>query len=275
MTMLTVSLAQINIIPSEDRQNLTKVSRYLEESAKRNSQLVILPELWNTGYDLSHSLLHARQNQATLNDLCGLAKKYRLAIVGSLLEEENNSIFNTSYWITDNGSILAKYRKIHLFRLMDEHRWLSEGNQLTLVHSPLGNAGLSICYDLRFPEMFRNYALAGAQLLIVSAEWPLRRLLHWGSLLQARAIENQTFMLAVNSVGKTGEEQFAGGSAVIDPWGNILAQADNQTETLMTLTIDLEMVNEVRKVIPVLSDCRPEAYESMSSAGKMSRLKEE
>ena len=92
------------------------------------------------------------------------------------------------------------YRKVHLFRLLDEQDWLAPGEALSLAPTPWGAVGLSICYDLRFPELYRPYAAAGARLILVVAEWPERRISHWGKLLQARAIENQAFMAGVNKV---------------------------------------------------------------------------
>jgi omega-amidase len=268
MTIITVSLAQYNILFGERETNFAKITTQILAAARKRSHLLVLPELWNTGYDLEHASFHAKANTTTIQNLCNLAQENHIAIIGSLLEEHEIGVYNTSYCISENGVIIAKYRKIHLFRLMEEQRWLVPGNELTIAQFPFGKVGLAICYDLRFPGMFCKYAHSGVTLFIISAEWPLQRTHHWKTLLQARAIENQAYLLAVNCVGKTGEEQFAGQSMVIDPWGNILAEADAQSECLITTSIDLEKVTEVRRAIPVLLDCRPDVYGWLSSVGK-------
>jgi predicted amidohydrolase len=119
--------------------------------------------------------------------------------------------------------------------------------------------GLTICYDLRFPELFRRYALAGAKLIFVPAEWPHPRLMHWQTLLRARAIENQLFVVACNRVGVVGKTHFCGHSAVIDPWGETIVEGD-ESEMLLTAEIDLGLVDDVRQRIPIFADRRPEIY---------------
>ena len=131
------------------------------------------------------------------------------------------------------------YRKIHLFRLFDEHKWLGEGEAPTMMDLPWGRAGLSICYDLRFPELFRRYAVEhGAELILICAEWPLVRVEHWRALLIARAIENQCFVAATNSCGDTGGTVFGGHSMIVDPWGAVIAEA-GEDESLVTAEVDL------------------------------------
>ncbi|MCS7040082.1 MAG: carbon-nitrogen family hydrolase, partial [Caldilineales bacterium] len=120
--------------------------------------------------------------------------------------------------------------------------------------------GLAICYDLRFPELFRLYALAGAQLILIPSEWPHPRLAHWRTLLRARAIENQCFVAAVNRVGSDRANTFCGHSALIDPWGETVVEADDASVQLLTATVDFALVDDVRRRIPALADRRPECY---------------
>lgn len=131
---------------------------------------------------------------------------------------------------------------------------------LLQIHAPWGETGLAICYDLRFPEMFRRYALDGVQTMIISAEWPLQRIEHWQTLLRARAIENQCFVIAANCVGQCGGENFGGRSAVISPWGEVLVEGQSDQPELLTVTFDTGQVDEVRRRIPVLIDRRPDLY---------------
>jgi len=142
---------------------------------------------------------------------------------------------------------------------MDEEKWLAPGEKLELVESDWGLTGLGVCYDLRFPELFRHYALRGARLVLLPAEWPARRAYHWQTLLRARAIENQMFLAGCNRVGESKGEVFGGGSAVIDPWGEAVVEGGS-AETLLTAEIDLDQVDTVRSRIPVFKDRRPEIY---------------
>ena len=156
-----------------------------------------------------------------------------------------------------DGRLSGAYRKIHLFRLFDEHLWLGEGESPTALDSPWGVTGLSICYDLRFPELFRHYAVKDqAKLILLCAEWPLARVEHWRALLKARAIENQTYVAATNACGETGGTAFGGHSMVIDPWGQVLIEG-GEDEALLSAEIDLDEVDRVRQAIPVFEDRRP------------------
>jgi predicted amidohydrolase len=142
---------------------------------------------------------------------------------------------------------------------MDEDKYLTAGDEGAIVGLPWGAAGLAVCYDLRFPELFRKYALEGANMVLLPAEWPAPRLAHWRTLLRARAIENQMFVIACNSVGVTEKVQFPGHSAIIDPWGNTIIEGA-EDESLLTAEIDLEEVDKFRNKIPVFDDRRPDVY---------------
>ena len=143
---------------------------------------------------------------------------------------------------------------------MNEDRYLTAGDTSVLANTPWGKTGLAICYDLRFPELFRTYALSGGSLVVLSAEWPLKRISHWETLLRARAIENQIFFAAANCVGMSANETFGGTSMVISPWGEIVGKANSHDEQIITTEVDLDEVQRVQKSIPVLTDRRPNVY---------------
>lgn len=255
-----ISLGQMNIALGQPALNWEKVRAWTAEAARRGSAVVLFPELWPTGYDLENWRAHASPlNEGLFADLSALAREHRIAIGGSLLEAHGDRAYNTFALFGNQGQTLAVYRKTHLFRLMAEDQWLAPGEALTSVAAPWGHTGLSICYDLRFPEIFRRYALQGARLILLPAEWPSRRAEHWRTLLRARAIENQLFVAACNRVGEMHGDAFAGHSAVIDPWGETLAEA-SQVETLLTVELDLSAVERVRQRIPIFADRRPELY---------------
>ena len=176
-----------------------------------------------------------------------------------MIEEKDGRAYNTFVLFGVDGEAWGVYRKIHRFRLLQEEKWLEAGDQLVLAQTPWGKVGLSICYDLRFPEMFRPYFIAGAKLILVVAEWPERRIGHWTKLLQARAIENQAFFAGVNKVGFSQGVKLGGCSAIIDPWGIPIIEGDDD-EALLTAQIDTHESDKARRYIPVLRDRQPAIY---------------
>lgn len=261
MQQLTISLGQMDIILGEPQRNLATVRQMTAEAARRGSDLVMFPELWSTGYDLDHAADYATTTDTGIfSEVVALAQEHKIAIVGSCLSVLGRGKFgNTAVYTTAAGQNIATYSKTHLFRLMNEEQYLTAGDKLSLVETNWGKMGLAICYDLRFPELFRAYALAGVTAVLLPAEWPYPRLAHWRTLLRARAIENQMYVIACNRVGQTEDTRFFGRSAIIDPWGEIVVEGGEQA-MLLTATIDLDLVTAVRERIPVFADRRPDIY---------------
>ena len=266
---LTISLAQMDCKVGEPSLNFVRAERFVEEAARRGSDLVLLPELWSTAYDLARAPELASPLVDAFDDAdpaanwfaraAHMAQRNRIWVGGSMLEAREGNYYNTFALYAPEGSLAAVYRKTHLFRLMQEEQYLASGPATTLAELPWGNAGLAICYDLRFPELFRGYALAGASLILIPAEWPHPRREHWRTLLRARAIENQAFVVACNRVGESNGAHFFGASAVISPWGETLVEA-GEVETLVTVTIDVAEAAAARKRIPVFEDRRTDLY---------------
>ena len=260
MTKLTISLAQMEFTFGDPEANFARAAEWIAEAAARGSDLVLLPELWASGYDLANWTRYATPlGEGLFARLADLARQHRIAIGSSLLEAKNGGAYNTFVLHRPEGETWGVYRKIHRFRLLEEEKWLEAGDQLVLAETPWGPVGLSICYDLRFPEMFRPYAVAESRLLLIVAEWPERRVAHWSKLLQARAIENQMFVAGVNKVGESQGAKLGGRSAIVDPWGVPLTEG-NDTEMLLTAEVDLRESEKARRYIPVLRDRRPEVY---------------
>lgn len=260
---LVISVGQMDVQFGNPQANLMQVRRLAAEAARRGSDVLVLPELWSTGYDLSNAARYAaRIDEGTFAETAVLARECGIHIVGSCLSLMGEGRFgNTAVLHDPSGNPLGVYSKVHLFGLMDEDKYLVGGNGRTLIETSWGKTGLAICYDLRFPELFRAFALDGAKIIFLPAEWPYPRLAHWRTLLRARAIENQMYMIACNRVGTVDQTTFLGHSSIIDPWGDIVIEAGD-TEMLLTATIDLENVDRVRKQMPVLSDRRSQAYVS-------------
>jgi predicted amidohydrolase len=269
---LTLSLAQMEFVFGDVEANFARAEEWIAEAAGRGSDLVLLPELWASGYDLPNWRRYASPpGEGGFARVAALAKRHRIAVGGSLLEARGGRAFNTFALYGPQGELWGVYRKIHLFRLLEEQKYLGAGDQLVLAETPWGPAGLSICYDLRFPEMFRAYAVSGARLILLVAEWPERRVAHWSKLLEARAIENQCFVAGVNKVGVSQGVKLGGCSAVVDPWGIPLTEGDDR-EALLTAELDLREADKARRYIPVLRDRRPDVCTKMGQASGQSWL---
>ncbi len=258
---ITISLAQIDIALGDIDLNLDRAQSWVSKASARGSDLLVFPELCTTGYELARAgeLSEPIPTGPTATVLSSWAQTFGLWITGSFLAQYASGIYNAPPLFGPDGQIFGPYNKIHRFGLMDEDRWLQAGNTPGLYDLPWGTTGLAICYDLRFPELFRSYALAGARLILMPSEWPHPRLAHWQTLVQARAIENQCFFAAVNRVGEDRDNSFCGHTLLVDPFGEIIVEAD-ETEMLVTATLDLAQADKARAQIPVLKDRRPECY---------------
>lgn len=257
---LTLALAQIDLILGNPARNLQTVRSQIAAARARGADLVLLPELWSTAYDLEHAAAHASSRDAGMFvEITRAAREYEIAVAGSLLEVEGTRFYNTATYVDAHGQCLGAYRKLHLVPMLEEDRYLTGGNDEPVFGTDYCPCALAVCYDLRFPELWRDYALAGARVVLLAAEWPLSRIGHWRALLPARAIENQFFIAATNRVGTTKGVAFGGNSMIVDPWGEVLVEGDQQPD-LLVAEIDLSRVDEVRKQVPVLKDRRPDVY---------------
>ncbi len=258
---LKISLAQMDILIGNPDANLAKARYMTTCAAEQGSDIIVFPELWPTGYDLEHAAAYSTPtDKGVFSQMSSLAAENNIHLLGSCMSLLGAGQFgNTAVLFDPDGVMLGEYTKIHLFQLMNEHKYLSPGNHLTVVDTWWGKAGLAICYDLRFPELFRAYALAGAKAVFLNAEWPHPRLAHWQILLRARAIENQMYMVACNRVGTSRDTHFCGHSCIIDPWGEIVFEAE-EDEELLTVEIEIHKVDQVRDKIPVFDDRKEEVY---------------
>lgn len=261
---MKIACIQLDVAFAEPEKNFTAVQNMIERVAKQGAELVVLPEMWNTGYALT-KLEHLAdiEGERTKKFLSDLARTHHIHIVGGSVSTKKGSYFyNTMYVYTNEGSLVAEYDKAHLFRLMDEHLYLQAGNKENVFTLGSIPAGGLICYDIRFPEWIRAHALAGAKVLFIPAQWPETRIDHWKILLQARAIENQCFVVAVNRTGQDPNNRFNGQSMIIAPWGKILWTGDD-SEEIAIVDVDFSEVDEVRSRIPVYEDRRPSLYKPL------------
>jgi omega-amidase len=260
---LKIACLQLDIAFGNPHENEQRVEREMEKIIKERPDVIVLPELWTTGYDLTRLDKIADENgERAKTFMTKLAKSYRVHLVaGSVAKKTAKGVTNTMYVVDRNGTVVNEYSKLHLFQLMDEHLYLQSGEDTGLFTLENTLCAGVICYDIRFPEWIRVHAAQGAEVLFVVAQWPLPRLAHWRTLLVARAIENQCYVVACNRAGSDPNNVFAGHSMIIDPWGEIIAEAGEEPCAL-TAQIDLQKVQEVRARIPIFADRRPEYYQA-------------
>ncbi|MFL7794492.1 MAG: nitrilase-related carbon-nitrogen hydrolase [Anaerolineae bacterium] len=258
---LSIALAQMDVQIGQEKVNLSKARTFAARAREAEADLLLLPELWLHGYDLGRAEEWAAPlGEGGFGQMAALAREFSLYLAGTLLERHEGGISNTAVLYAPNGALVGSYRKVHLFRLMREHRYLIPGDRAVLFSTPWGSVGIPICYDLRFPELLRAMALAGAVILLVPAQWPVTRLDAWLTLARARAIEDELFVAACNRVGVEGDVVFPGRSCIVGPLGQVLADGDDQ-EQLLIAQLDLREVGAARRYLPVYDDRRPEAYQ--------------
>ena len=259
---MKIAIVQIDISFADPVRNFAKVDKVIKEAVKVGTDVIVLPEMWNTGYALDRldDLADANGEQ-TKKLLSRLAKEYSVNIVGgSVATKKNDKFYNTMYVFNRAGEVVSEYDKAHLFKLMDEHLFMSAGEQANIFTLDGVMCGGIICYDLRFPEWTRTHVLQGAAIMFVPAQWPKIRIDHWQLLLQARAIENQCYVVAVNRTGFDPKNEFNGHSMVIAPWGDVLLSGEAGEDIFYT-DLDLQEVKRVREAIPVFKDRRTNLYE--------------
>lgn len=251
----------MDIVFGNPEENYQRIQHQITMAAASKPDIVVLPELWTTGYDLTRlDELADHEADRTIRFLqeCALAHSIHL-VGGSVARYTPEGIYNTLIIVSNKGKVVKLYDKLHLFQLMNEHHFLLPGQKNGAFTLDGQHCAGFICYDIRFPEWLRVHSAGGAGVLFIAAEWPEPRISHWRALLISRAIENQAYIVAVNRVGSDPANKFGGHSMVINPWGEIIAEAGEQEEILLA-AIDLEIIDRVRKQIPVFQDRRPEFY---------------
>lgn len=255
MSSLTLSLVQTALVWEDKAANLQLLETQLA-SLRGKTQVVVLPELFSTGFSMQTQVLAEPMSGPTVQWMRTMAQQYQLIITGSVMIQEEGLFYNRLIWMLPTGE-LGHYDKRHLFAFAGEDRYYSRGNKRFIASANGFKINLQICYDLRFPVWSRQYATDGQpeyDLLIYVANWPERRRLAWMSLLQARAIENQCYVIGVNRVGEDGHQIYhSGDSMVIDPLGEILFTKKDQA-CVHTLTISKEQLQAYRRQFPFLRD---------------------
>lgn len=258
MSFLKIAGIQMDITLGKKDENIQTASRLIDDAGK--CDIIYLPELFTTGYALDDIGDLAEPVPGPTTDLLGKMARETNAIIGATLAEEDaDKIYNTHVVMDAKGNLAARYRKVHLFGPLHETDHFSPGDELVTADTENATLGLMTCYDIRFPEQARRLTINGAQILICPSEFPKPRLSHWRNLLIARAIENQVFVVGINRVGSDTQADYFGHSMMIDPWGEVLAEAGEE-EGVITADIDMKIIAEVRERIPVFKDRRRDLY---------------
>ncbi|MEU3634312.1 carbon-nitrogen family hydrolase [Streptomyces fradiae] len=268
---MRASLIQIAVNPDESvgarRRRAAALVR--DESA---ADLVVLPELWPVGAFAYEAFTTDAEplRGPTYEAMSAAAADARVWLhAGSFVERDGDALYNTSLVFSPDGELARSYRKIHRFGFdQGEAVLMSAGRELAVVPHPRLPFGLATCYDLRFPELFRGLVDAGAAAFVIPAGWPERRRGHWSLLARARAVENQAYVLACGTAGAHAGVEQAGHSVVVDPWGEVLAEA-GRTEEVLTVTLDPAKVAETRASFPALKDRVPGLTAPLPANGKL------
>ncbi|HEX9636435.1 MAG TPA: carbon-nitrogen family hydrolase [Acidobacteriota bacterium] len=255
-------LIQLDIAWEDKPRNYARASELAAAAARQGCDCVVLPEMFATGFSMNEAATSEEPGGATTRFLCELARAHGLTVIGTLVERAGGAPRNSCLIVDPNGAILERYAKAHPFAYAQEDRHYPAGPGPIQVS--IGGLSLApfICYDLRFPELFRPVAAAGAEVLAVVANWPAARIEHWTALLKARAIECQAFALGVNRCGRGGGLDYPGGSIAIDPLGAVIWEGDDR-ETVGVVDLDPALVARVRRELPFLPDMRPALYSEL------------
>lgn len=259
---MKIAAVQFSGFPGDVQKNLHAICQAAETGAEAGCRLLLFPEIADIGYDLQAVSTHGHSSWPNVSDtLRNLSCRLGLALVCGVCLPGPKGLANALVAFGPEGQILGQYRKTHLFRTreMDETRVFTPGDTLVSFELDGFTFGMSVCYDLRFPELYRVQTLEGCHVLLVASAWPRARINVWRALSVARAVENQCYLLGANRVGEIGAFPFGGHSVFVTPTGEV-AMADDHTEGLTSGNISLHELNTVRKNIPALFHRRPELY---------------
>ena len=263
-----IALCQMMVGPDKE-QNMRRAGECIQEAAENGAEVICLPEIWNCPYDVKLFGNYAEpENGPSALFMSSAAKKYGIYLVGGSIPEQaepalgkkdGSRVYNTSFVFSPSGETIAKHRKVHLFDIdiengirFKESDFFSAGESLTVFDTDLGKMGLAICFDVRFPEMFRKMAKAGADIIFLPASFNMTTgPVHWELLIKSRALDNQLY-LAANASARNKNASYLswGHSCVATPWGELSASADEK-ESIVYAEIDPEYIKKVRREIPV------------------------
>lgn len=260
---MKVALAQLDIAWEDKEKNKKRCCEMIEQAKKQGAALIVFPEMTLTGFSMNtEEQGETLQNSPTIAFFQQKAKQYDMAMIFGLIIKEGEKSENHCIMLNKSGEIVTDYTKIHPFSYGAESKYYTGGNQVvfgTIEDIPFSTL---ICYDLRFPEIFQVCSTK-SHVITVIANWPSPRRCHWISLLKARAIENQCYILGVNRCGSGDGLEYSGDSMIIDPYGEVLARAKQPCQELVVAEIDDSIVTKYREEFPLKKDRKPLLYSQL------------
>lgn len=260
---MKVGLTQMDIVWEDKEKNMQKARKLMEQAEKQGVDLLVFPEMTLTGFTMNTKLAGEEMLfSPTLRFFKETSREYHMAMAFGFVEDFGEEYYN-KLMIVSEGRVIYDYDKIHPFNYGEEGRHYIGGHEVKTTRIQNTEISGFVCYDLRFPEIFQ--AVSGqADMILVIANWPKERVLHWETLLRARAIENQCYIIGVNRIGKGNGLEYAESSMAFDPLGERLTKAHSKSE-LMVVEIDSEQVKQVRSRFPFKQDRQPDLYEGFYS----------
>lgn len=251
---MKLGLVQYTPVWENPEENILKIEELIKTS-NSNFDLLIFPEMTLTGFTMNAEKFAEEIDGTGTKYFMHLAQRLKIDIFTGIIELDGSSIYNSLVHFDSLGLIKARYRKIHPYSKAKEDQYYTAGEEIVITKMNQVKFGLSVCYDLRFPELYRLYSKERVEVLINIANWPVPRIEHWKVLLRARAIENQCFMVGVNRVGDDPGNQYNGCSAVFDPMGNEIVMIQD-SEMIIEAEIEIELVSTTRNTLPFLQDIK-------------------
>jgi omega-amidase len=253
MDILKIGMVQTHLFWEDKQANLDMLTEKLKNISAEQVDMLFLPEMFSTGFSMRPTLFAETMQGESVQWMSKLAQKEGFVLAGSLIITENNAYYNRLIWAFPNGNI-QYYDKKHLFSMAGEHNHYTAGDKNTLIEYKGWRLKGLVCYDLRFPVWARNTAEENYDILVYVANWPARRSAHWKTLLPARAVENQAFVIGVNRIGEDGNGIYhSGDSILVAANGDILYQKADQAEIFIT-ELSKKQLYEIREKLPFLKD---------------------
>ncbi|HZW39944.1 MAG TPA: carbon-nitrogen family hydrolase [Ignavibacteriaceae bacterium] len=251
---MKIALLQYNPVWENKKGNQEKILS-LTNDLPKDVDILVLPEMTLTGFTMKSAMFAESLNGESTTFFSELAKNHKVNVFAGMIQGIDGGTYNTLLHYNELGEIIAEYRKIHPFSYSGEDVHYRKGNETIITKVKDAKIGLSICYDLRFPELYRRYGKERVDIMINIANWPVTRIMHWRTLLKARAIENQCFMIGVNRVGDDPKLKYNGFSSIFTPMGDEVVAIENE-EKVIIAEIDLGEVKSIQGSLPFLNDIR-------------------
>lgn len=255
---MKVYAVQMDQVWEDKSANFAKAESLLAKESPVPDSLIVLPELFSTGYSINVEVTTADEPEKSESFLCELAQKYKCwVLAGNAVQKTENKGGNVAVTFNPSGEKVDTFTKLHPVKYYNEDKAYAPGEGIHTFACKEFTVSPLICYDLRFPEVFRAAAFQGANLFVVIANWPKIRIDHWEWLLRTRAVENQAYTIGVNRIGSDPNLEYSGRTLILDPQGRSLAEAQSG-ETILSADLDLQILLDWRETFPALKDARPD-----------------